>query len=92
MSGQNDGMSIVISPLIALMLDQLQHLPIEVPAACISSLINYEQRDKILHLVKENQVKLLFMTPETLMTDILFHLKQFPKINFVCIDEAHCLS
>jgi len=43
-------------------------------------------------MVKGNMVKLLFMTPEMLMTDILFHLKQFPKINFVCIDEAHCLS
>lgn len=85
-------MSIVISPLIALMLDQLQHLPDELPAACISSLINYDQRDKILSLIKNGEVKLLFMTPEMLMTDILFHLRQFPPINFVCIDEAHCLS
>jgi len=88
----SEGMSIVISPLIALMLDQLEHLPLELPAACISSLINYEQRDKILNLIKNGEVKLLFMTPEMLMTDILFHVKQFPSINFVCIDEAHCLS
>ena len=48
MSHQLEGMSIVISPLIALMLDQLEHLPVEVPSACISSLINYEQKCKIL--------------------------------------------
>lgn len=79
-------MSIVISPLIALMLDQLDHLPLELPAACISSLINYEQRNHILTMIKEKKVKLLFITPEMLMTDILFHLKQFPPINFVCVD------
>jgi superfamily II DNA helicase RecQ len=86
MAKQFEGMSIVISPLIALMLDQLDHLPYDLPAACISSLINYEQRQHILNLIKEKKVKLLFITPEMLLTDILFHLKQFPPINFVCID------
>ena len=92
MANQKGGMSIVVSPLIALMLDQLEHLPYEIPAACISSLLDYEQRGRILQMVKEDKVKLLFMTPETLMSDILFHLKQFPRINLICVDEAHCLS
>jgi superfamily II DNA helicase RecQ len=43
-------------------------------------------------MIKDNKVKILFMTPEMLMSDILFHVTQFPPINFVCIDEAHCLS
>lgn len=73
--GKKQGMSIVISPLIALMLDQLEHLPIDLPAACISSLLNYEQRSKIVTLVKQGKIQLLFMTPETLQSDILFHIK-----------------
>ena len=63
MAKQCEGMTIVISPLIALMLDQLDHLPMELPAACISSLINYEQRNHILTMIKEKKVKLLFITP-----------------------------
>ena len=92
MTHEMNGMSIVISPLIALMLDQLEHLPDEIPAACISSLLEYEQKIKIVNMVKKGEVKLLFMTPETLMSDILYHVRQFPQVNFVCIDEAHCLS
>lgn len=32
------------------------------------------------------------MTPEALQTDLVFHLKDFPPVNFVCVDEAHCVS
>ena len=63
MAQQKGGMSIVISPLIALMLDQLEHLPLQIPAACLSSLLNYDQRKKILEMIKQGKIKLLFMTP-----------------------------
>jgi superfamily II DNA helicase RecQ len=45
------------------MLDQLEHLPKDMPAACISSLITREQRERIINLVKNNTIKLLFLTP-----------------------------
>lgn len=86
------GLSIVVSPLVSLMLDQLEHLPSDLPAACISSLLTYQQKEKIIEMVKNNKIQLLFVTPETFLTDFMFHIKSFPKINFVCIDEAHSLS
>ena len=46
------GLSIVVSPLVSLMLDQIEHLPSDLPAACISSLLNYDQKDRILKMVK----------------------------------------
>ncbi len=58
-----NGLSMVVSPLVSLMLDQLTHLPPYFPAACISSLINREQRDRIINMVKKGTVKLLFVTP-----------------------------
>jgi ATP-dependent DNA helicase Q4 len=57
------GLSLVVSPLVSLILDQLAHLPPYLPAACISSLINREQRDRIISLVKNSEIKLLFITP-----------------------------
>lgn len=57
------GLSLVVSPLVSLILDQLAHLPPYLPAACISSLINREQRDRIISLVKNGEIKLLFITP-----------------------------
>ena len=86
------GLSIVISPLVSLMLDQLNHLPKRFPAACISSLINREQRNRIIKMIHEGKVNLLFITPESLQTDFIYHLQDFPAVNFVCIDEAHSLS
>jgi len=86
------GLSLVISPLVSLMLDQLAHLPDNLPAACISSLLNREQRDRIIKLVHAGKINLLFLTPECLQTDFLYHLQDFPEVNFTCIDEAHSLS
>lgn len=43
-------------------------------------------------MVKEGRIKLLYMTPEALQTDLVFLLKDFPPVNFVCVDEAHCVS
>lgn len=57
------GLSIVVSPLVSLMLDQLEHLPSDLPAACISSLLNRENKDKILEMVKSGKIQLLFLTP-----------------------------
>lgn len=43
-------------------------------------------------MVKNGRVRLLYMTPEALQTDLVYHLKDFPPVNFVCVDEAHCVS
>lgn len=43
-------------------------------------------------MVKDGKIQLLFITPESLLSDFLFHASSFPPINFLCIDEAHSLS
>jgi ATP-dependent DNA helicase Q4 len=86
------GFSMVISPLVSLMLDQLEHLPLELTGACISSLISKENQRSIAEQVKKGNINILFLTPEALQTDFLYHLQDFPEANFVCVDEAHSLS
>ena len=58
----------------------------------MSSLLNYDQKKRMMNMVKEGKIQLLFVTPETFLTDFMFHIKEFPTINFICIDEAHSLS
>lgn len=89
-----DGVTIVISPLIALMKDQVDALrQNNIPAAFLnSSLSNLEQQD-VLQKLRENRLKLLYLAPERLMGDgqFLQHLKQF-KVSLFAVDEAHCIS
>jgi superfamily II DNA helicase RecQ len=56
------------------MLDQLEHLPLELTGACVSSLLNKEQQRSIAEQVKKGKINILFMTPEMLQTDFLYHL------------------
>jgi superfamily II DNA helicase RecQ len=42
--------------------------------------------------VKRGAINILFLTPESLQTDFVYHLEDFPEANFVCVDEAHSLS
>jgi superfamily II DNA helicase RecQ len=58
----------------------------------VSSLLNKEQQRSIAEQVKKGRINILFMTPEALQTDFLYHLEDFPEANFVCVDEAHSLS
>ena len=74
------------------MLDQIDHLPSDLPAACISSLLEYNQKMKIVNMVKAGKIQILFITPESFLTDFMYHVRDFPPINFVCIDEAHSMS
>jgi ATP-dependent DNA helicase Q4 len=57
------GFSMVISPLVSLMLDQLEHLPLELTGACISSLISKENQRSIAEQVKKGNINILFLTP-----------------------------
>jgi len=43
-------------------------------------------------MVQDGKINLLFLTPECLQTDFIYHLQDFPAVNFTCIDEAHSLS
>jgi ATP-dependent DNA helicase RecQ len=88
-----DGLTIVLSPLISLMKDQVDDLNARgIPAAAYNSSLEYSDRKKIETDLKNNHIRLLFLSPEKCMQpDFLDFLKKSPVCLFA-IDEAHCIS
>lgn len=86
-------MTLVISPLIALMKDQVDQLKKRnIQAEAIHAGLPYRQIDRILDNAVYGGVKLLFISPERLKSDLAeARIKQMP-INLIAVDEAHCIS
>jgi len=88
-----DGLTIVISPLISLMQNQVAALKISgVAAAAINSANSDEENRHIWRRMQEGRLKLLYMSPEKLMTDHMLAAVGGMKISYFAIDEAHCIS
>ncbi|MCX6053083.1 MAG: DNA helicase RecQ [Campylobacterales bacterium] len=88
-----DGISIVISPLIALMQDQIRALKAQkISADMISSAQSREDVEEIIELAKDGALKFLYLSPERLNTESTVNLLRTLNINFFVIDEAHCIS
>jgi len=88
-----DGVGVVVSPLIALMQDQVDALAeVGVRAAFLNSTQSYEEAARIERLVRTNQIDLLYVAPERLLTQRCFDLLQDSQIALFAIDEAHCVS
>ncbi len=90
-----DGITIVISPLISLMKDQVGTLnQMGVHAAFLNSSLSTGQYFKALQLAKEGRYKIIYVAPERLATDSFldFALSAQVKISFLAVDEAHCVS
>ncbi len=89
-----DGVTIVVSPLIALMKDQVDALKLNgVAAAFLNSSQSGSEQANIMNRLKSNQLKLLYVAPERLMgqANLLNFLKSIP-VSLFAIDEAHCIS
>ena len=89
-----DGVTIVISPLIALMKDQVDALKQNnIAAAFLNSSLSGEEQQQVLRQLRNNQLKLLYLAPERLIGDGQFfqNLKQV-KLSLFAVDEAHCIS
>ncbi|MFG6104286.1 ATP-dependent DNA helicase RecQ [Leptothoe sp. EHU-05/26/07-4] len=88
------GITLVISPLVALMEDQVQELKQRHLAAerIHSALANFEKRN-ILQQVQQNRLRLLYLSPETLLSKRVWDILCHPQviINGLILDEAHCL-
>ena len=88
-----DGICIVVSPLIALMKDQVYNLKKRAIAAeAIYSGMHYRDIDRILDNCVYGQVKLLYLSPERLGTELAIERIKQMKVNLLAIDEAHCIS
>ena len=88
-----NGMCLVVSPLIALMKDQVGNLRSrKIPAVAIHSGMSYREVDLILEKCVEGHYKFLYISPERLTTDIFRARLPKMKINLLAVDEAHCIS
>lgn len=88
-----DGICIVVSPLIALMKDQVNNLLSKnIPAAAIYSGMYYKDIDRTFDNCIYGNTKLLYLSPERLMTDLARERLQKMNINLIAVDEAHCVS
>ncbi|XP_055504901.1 ATP-dependent DNA helicase Q4 [Leucoraja erinacea] len=90
--------TVVISPLVSLMDDQVSGLPSKLKAVCIHSNMTRTQREAAVEKVKEGKVHVLLLSPEALVggghagSSCLPPARDLPPVAFACIDEAHCVS
>ena len=90
---QMDGVCIVVTPLIALMKDQVQQLKSRgLNALAIYSGMNYSQIDVALDNCVFGDVKFLYVSPERLETEIFQERLKRMNVNILAVDEAHCIS
>jgi ATP-dependent DNA helicase RecQ len=88
-----DGLTLVVSPLIALMKDQVEQLRTNgVPAVFLNSSLSPEAYQENMEWVRDGSAKLLYVAPETLLTPRIFSLLSSLKLALLTIDEAHCIS
>ncbi|WP_297484895.1 DNA helicase RecQ [Sulfurimonas sp.] len=88
-----DGLTIVISPLIALMQDQVAALKAQnISAEMLSSAQNYDEVQDIIALAFNGNLKFLYLSPERLNNGSTIDMLRNLNINFFVIDEAHCIS
>ena len=88
-----EGVTLVISPLISLMKDQVDQLQANgIEADFLNSSQTLEQQQRVQNKLISGQLKLLYVSPEKVMTNTFFQLISYSKVSFIAIDEAHCIS
>ncbi|XP_039574500.1 ATP-dependent DNA helicase Q4, partial [Passer montanus] len=86
--------SLIISPLVSLMDDQVSGLPSALKAVCIHSNLTQSQREAAIQKVTSGQAQILLLSPESVTGSGFFSrfFRHFPPVAFACLDEAHCIS
>lgn len=88
-----NGVTIVVSPLISLMKDQVDTLRANgVEAAYLNSTLSYKESNQIKQELEKNLIKLLYIAPERLTLSSTLSLFDRIKVNLFAIDESHCIS
>ncbi|MGF9567090.1 DNA helicase RecQ [Neorhizobium sp. JUb45] len=88
-----DGLTIVVSPLVALMHDQVEDLKaLGVAAGCLSSGQTDEQNSEVRQQLHAGSLKLLYVTPERIVLPSFQTMLGRVKVSLICVDECHCVS
>jgi ATP-dependent DNA helicase RecQ len=87
------GITIVISPLLSLMKDQVSSLDLNnVPATSLHSMLSSGEYASRINRIRNNEFKLIYVSPERLLNEQFLNLMKQLKIDFLVVDEAHCIS
>ncbi len=88
-----EGMTVVISPLISLMKDQVGQLEqVGVAAAFLNSTLTRQQYGMTMGMIRNREIKILFLAPETVMKPDIQELITSVPVDCFTVDEAHCIS
>lgn len=88
-----EGLTVVVSPLISLMTDQVAQLrQLNVAAVCLNSTLESAEYAENMALVRSGKVKILYLAPETLFVPPVQSLLAQVRVDCLTIDEAHCIS
>jgi ATP-dependent DNA helicase RecQ len=89
----HEGFAVVVSPLLALMKDQVDGLQTSgVPAAAVNSMVGMDEKRDILREIQAGRLRLLYMSPEKLLAPRTLEFLQQQRVAYFAIDEAHCIS
>lgn len=87
------GLTVVVSPLIALMKDQVDALLARgIPAAAINSSLGAEEYRQVMQALRYGELKIVYVAPERFAQDAFMGLLRGMQISLLAVDEAHCLS
>ena len=87
------GVTVVVSPLISLMQDQVTALrDAGIPAACLHSNLTQQEYFDTLDAIRAGEVRMIYAAPERLLTESFLSLTESVAVAMVAVDEAHCLS
>ncbi len=87
------GLTVVVSPLIALMQDQVEALRRRgIQAAAFHSGLSEHERDRVIQSLRLQQLKLLYLAPERMQHDAFLRLLKSCLVSLLVVDEAHCVS
>ncbi|MBQ7117458.1 MAG: DNA helicase RecQ [Clostridia bacterium] len=88
-----DGITLVISPLISLMKDQVNALTqLGIKSAYINASLSEKQQSMVYAKAQAGRYKIIYVAPERLLTPVFSEFCNSVKISMLCIDEAHCVS
>jgi ATP-dependent DNA helicase RecQ len=88
-----EGITLVISPLISLMHDQVMNLKeYGVKAVFLNSSLNYKETQKVRSRIMSGEVKIIYVSPEGILSENLIDFFNQVNISLIAVDEAHCVS